>query len=65
MRAVIRDHRQDVTEFRAESKNAKAADIKPYASATLPTLKDHLKLAQSTDKSIVGTPGTTSKKPVS
>jgi putative membrane protein len=62
MRAMIRDHRQDVAEFRAESKNAKAADIKQYASATLPTLEDHLKLAQSTDSAIVGTSGTSSSK---
>jgi putative membrane protein len=65
MNAMVKDHRQDVAEFRAESKNAKAADVKQYASSTLPTLEDHLKLAQSTDKSVVGTSGKrTSKKPV-
>jgi putative membrane protein len=65
VRAMIRDHRHDVAEFRAESKTAKAADIKQYASSTLPTLEDHLKLAQNTDKSIIGTSvRSSSKKPV-
>jgi putative membrane protein len=57
MSAMIKDHRQDVAEFRAKSKNAKAADVKQYASNTLPTLEDHLKLAQTTDRSVVGTSG--------
>ena len=35
MQAMITDHRQDVAEFRAESKTAKAADVKQYASSTL------------------------------
>jgi putative membrane protein len=65
MRAMIRDHRQEVADFRAESKIAKSADVKQYASGTLPVLEDHLKLAQSTDKSIVGVSGKRSiKKPV-
>lgn len=65
MSAMVEDHRQDVAEFRSESLNAKAADVRQYASSTLPTLEDHLKLAQTTDKSVVGTSGKTSgKKPV-
>jgi putative membrane protein len=62
---MVRDHRHDVAEFRAESKTAKAADVKQYASSTLPTLEDHLKLAESTDKAAIGAstkPG--SKKPI-
>jgi putative membrane protein len=63
--AMIRDHRHDVAAFRAESKTGKAADVKQYASSTLPTLEEHLKLARSTDRSIVGTSGkSSSKKPV-
>jgi putative membrane protein len=65
MSAMIRDHRQDVARFRAESKRAQFADVKQYASSTLRTLEDHLKLARSTDGAIVGTSGKlTSKKPV-
>jgi putative membrane protein len=62
MRAMIKDHRQDVAEFRTESTKAKFADVKQYASGTLPTLEDHLKLAQSTDRSLVGTSGKRSSK---
>jgi putative membrane protein len=65
MSAMVRDHRQDVAEFRAESTTAQFADVKQYASSTLPTLEDHLKLARSTDKAVVGTSGRPgSKKPV-
>lgn len=65
MTAMIKDHRQDVAEFRAESTNARAADIKQYAASTLPTLEDHLRLAESTDKSIVSASAKrSSKKPV-
>jgi putative membrane protein len=52
MNAMVRDHRQDVANFRAEMKDAKVADVKQYATATLPTLEEHLRLAQSTDKSV-------------
>lgn len=65
MSAMVRDHRQDVAEFRAESTTAQFADVKQYASSTLPTLEDHLRLARSTDRAIVGTSGKPgSKKPV-
>ncbi len=67
MNAMIKDHRKDVAEFRAESRNAKNADIKEYASSTLPTLEEHLKLAESTDRAVLGTSGSgkaSSKKTV-
>ena len=64
MTAMVTDHRKDVSEFKRESMSAKDPDIKAFASKTLPTLEDHLKLAQDTDK-MVGTSGTkTTKKPV-
>jgi len=57
MQAMLVDHRKDVNEFRMESKSGKDADVKSWASKTLPTLEDHLKMAQSTN-SAVGTSGT-------
>jgi putative membrane protein len=57
MTAMVKDHQEDVAQFRAESRNAKKADIKEYASSTLPTLEGHLKLAESTDKAVVSTSG--------
>jgi len=65
MSAMVKDHHADVAEFQAKARDAKSPDVKEYASSTLPVLEDHLKLAQTTDKSIVGTSGKgTSTKPV-
>jgi len=61
MSAMLTDHRKDVNEFKRESMSAHDPDIKAFASKTLPTLEDHLKLAQDTGKA-VGTTGTTKKK---
>jgi putative membrane protein len=61
MQATITNHRTDVNEFRQASKMGKDADIKAFASKTLPTLQDHLKMAQTTDKAVVGTSGTVKK----
>jgi putative membrane protein len=47
MANMVRDHQQDVAEFRRESKMAKDPDVKSFASQTLPTLEDHLKEARS------------------
>jgi putative membrane protein len=44
---MVKDHKQDVAEFRRESKFAKDPDVKNFAAKTLPTLEDHLKEAQS------------------
>ena len=57
MRAMVTDHRTDVNEFRMESKSGKDAEVKAFAAKTLPTLEDHLKLAQGANKSVVGTSG--------
>ncbi|HZT78554.1 MAG TPA: DUF4142 domain-containing protein [Vicinamibacterales bacterium] len=61
MQAMLKDHRQDVNEFRHESTSAQDPDVKQFASKTLPTLEEHLKLAQSTDKA-VGTSGMKTSK---
>ncbi|HZT37688.1 MAG TPA: DUF4142 domain-containing protein [Bryobacteraceae bacterium] len=46
MRLMVRDHRKDVSEFQKEANNGKDADVKNFASSTLPTLQDHLKEAE-------------------
>ena len=43
---MVSDHKEDVAEFQKESKNGKDADVKSFATNTLPTLQDHLKMAQ-------------------
>ena len=60
MQAMLTDHRKVVNEFRHESQIGKDPDIKAFASKTLPTIEEHLKLAQDTTKA-VGTSGTVEK----
>ena len=43
---MVQDHKKDVAEFKKESTKAKDADVKSWASATLPTLQDHLKMIE-------------------
>lgn len=38
----------DIFDFQTASKSAKDGDIKAFAAKTLPTLQEHLQLAQST-----------------
>jgi len=47
MQAMLTDHRKDVNEFRVEAKSGKDGDVKGWAAKTLPTLEEHLKLAQT------------------
>jgi putative membrane protein len=60
MRAMLSDHKEDVAKFRKESTSASNPDLKAWAGKTLPTLEDHLKLAQDT-ASKVGVSGTAAK----
>jgi putative membrane protein len=46
MSMMVKDHVKDVSDFQKASKNAKDSDVKSFASATLPTLQDHLKMAK-------------------
>jgi len=54
--AMLSGHREALAAFRAESRAGKDADIKAWATKTMPTISEHLKLAQSTNKA-VGTAG--------
>jgi putative membrane protein len=44
---MVSDHKEDVAAFRRESSNGQDADVKEFATQTLPTLEDHLKEAQT------------------
>ena len=48
MELMVSDHEKDVGEFQTEATNGTDADIKAFAAKTLPTLRTHLSLAQST-----------------
>jgi putative membrane protein len=43
---MVQDHQKDVSEFENAQNNAPTQDLRQFASQTLPTLKEHLKLAQ-------------------
>jgi putative membrane protein len=48
MRAMVKDHEQDVAEFRRESQSAKDPEVREFVSKTLPTLEEHLRMAKDT-----------------
>lgn len=54
MKDQVKDHKKDVKEFEREAKNAKDADVKKFASDTLPTLQEHLQMAQDTEGKLNG-----------
>jgi putative membrane protein len=45
----VSDHQKVVKEFQKEAKSASDADVKRFASNTLPTLEEHLHMAQDTE----------------
>ena len=57
--AMLEDHQKDVREFARVSSGSGDADVKAFATKTLPTLKDHLQQVQDLSKTMGG------KKPTS
>ena len=52
---------QTLAEFRKQSTKAKDADVKSFVSQTLPTLEDHLKMAEQTQTALGGARATAGK----
>jgi putative membrane protein len=52
MADMVRDHREDIAEFEKESKSGSDADIKDFATKTLPTLRHHLEMAESANAKV-------------
>jgi putative membrane protein len=46
VKMMVSDHKKDVAEFQKEASGGKDADIKAFASSTLPTLQEHLQMIQ-------------------
>jgi len=42
---MLKDHQHDVGQFARASKTAKDGDVRTFATNTLPTIQDHLKMA--------------------
>jgi len=49
-RQQVADHKKDIAEFEREANNGQDPDIKAFATKTLPTLKEHLRMAQDLTK---------------
>jgi len=60
MDEMRKDHKKDVSEFREQSMSGSDPEIKSWAAATLPTLQEHMQLAERTHNA-VGTSGKSSK----
>jgi putative membrane protein len=46
-KAMVKDHKEDIALFEKEATSGKNTDLKALAKETLPTLKSHLKMAES------------------
>jgi putative membrane protein len=46
----VKDHKQDVSEFKSEANNGSDPNIKQFASNTLPILEQHLTMAKDLNK---------------
>jgi putative membrane protein len=52
MRDMVQDHQADVKEFQKCATSCSDPDLKAWAAKTLPTLQDHLKMAQDGAKQV-------------
>ncbi|EEF59374.1 DUF4142 domain-containing protein [Pedosphaera parvula] len=51
---MVKDHKKDVKEFERMSKDAKDPELRAWAAKTLPTLEQHLQMAESLDQTAKG-----------
>jgi putative membrane protein len=52
--AMVQDHQKDISAFQHEANSGMNPDLKNFASETLPTLQDHLRMAQDMQKNVGG-----------
>jgi putative membrane protein len=45
---MVKDHQEDIAEFQREANSGADPDVKNFAAKMLPTLQEHLKMAQDT-----------------
>ena len=46
MREMLKDHEEDVSEFQSTATKAQDPDVRAFAAKTLPTLQEHLRMAE-------------------
>jgi putative membrane protein len=54
MADMVRDHKKDVAEFEKAAKHSGDSAVKNFAEKTLPTLREHLKMAEDINKEVGG-----------
>ena len=52
MADMVKDHKTDIAAFEREARSGKDSDVKAWAEKTLPTLREHLRLAEKTDSEV-------------
>jgi putative membrane protein len=50
--AMLKDHKEDIAEFQQEANSGTDPDIKAWAAKTLPTLQEHLRMAEDCAKQL-------------
>jgi putative membrane protein len=61
MNDMVSDHEKDVSDFKREANMGKNSDVKNFASETLPTLEEHLKMARQVDQQVASDHGPADK----
>ena len=54
MKGMVKDHQKAVKEFQKEATKAKDPDVRNFAAKTLPTLQDHLQMAENANQTVGG-----------
>jgi putative membrane protein len=54
MTMMVKDHEEDVNQFKEAARNSADPDLKSFADKTVPTLEEHLKMAKETHKAVLG-----------
>lgn len=52
---MVSDHKTDIKEFQMAADKSDDADLKAWAAKTLPTLQEHLRLAESAESTVAAT----------
>jgi putative membrane protein len=58
VRDMVADHKEDVAAFTRESMSGKDNDVKAWATKTLPTLREHLRMIEALEKELGSTRAT-------
>lgn len=54
---MVKDHQKDIADFQKEASSGKIASLQDFASRTLPTLKNHLRMAQDMEHKVSASSG--------